>query len=263
MPLEAESAGDGLAACESGFERDLMQMLLDRGYRVQPQVGSLGFRIDMVVEGADGRRLAVECDGDRFHGPEQWREDMRRQRVLERVGWRFWRCFASSFYRDKGRVMADLFDTLSRMGIEPMPRGQTTPPRRHFTEHRIVEPDRGLLSEPQLSAQASEQQKQLDDAHADAMARQGVIVGDRLILLFSDDKRRISLRLTDAAHDLERGLLSSTSPLGEAVLGFEEGDEIEFDQGDGRRQKALIESVGKGSVPIARVRAEDSPNASV
>jgi hypothetical protein len=59
MPGERDSAGEALAACESPLERDLMQKLLDRGYRVQPQVGSLGYHIDMVVEGADGRRLAV------------------------------------------------------------------------------------------------------------------------------------------------------------------------------------------------------------
>ena len=94
----------------------------------------------MVVEGADRRRLAVECDGDRFHGPEQWRQDMRRQRVLERVGWRFWRCFASSFYRDPDGVMNDLFEMLTRMGIEPLAKGETSHPHRRFTEHRIIEP---------------------------------------------------------------------------------------------------------------------------
>src|SRR6516164_6323791 len=94
MP-ELKKIEDALSVCESKFERDLMQRLLERGYRVQGQLGSIGYRIDMVVEGADRRRLAVECDGDRYHGPEQWRQDMRRQRVLERVGWRFWRCFAS------------------------------------------------------------------------------------------------------------------------------------------------------------------------
>ena len=72
--------------CESGFERDVLANLLDRGYRVtvQHQVGS--YRIDLVVHG-ERDRLAIECDGDRFHGPEQWESDMRRQRVLERLGW--------------------------------------------------------------------------------------------------------------------------------------------------------------------------------
>ena len=139
MP-ELEEIEDALAVCESNFERDLMQKLLERGYRVQGQVGSIGYRIDMVVEGADRRRLAVECDGDRYHGPEQWRQDMRRQRVLERVGWRFWRCFASSFYRDPDGVMNELFEMLTRMGIEPVGKNETSRPKRRFTEHRTVEP---------------------------------------------------------------------------------------------------------------------------
>ena len=65
-------------------------------------------------------RLAVECDGDRFHGPGQWSDDMARQRVLERAGWTFWRCFASSFTRRREAVIADLIQTLDNLGIEPL-----------------------------------------------------------------------------------------------------------------------------------------------
>ena len=117
-----------------------MSQLLERGYRVQAQVGSLGYRIDMVAEGANGSRLAIECDGDRYHGPEQWRQDMNRQRVLERVGWRFWRCFASSFYRDTEAVMKDLLETLSRMGILPAAGDDKVRASRH-TEHRVILPE--------------------------------------------------------------------------------------------------------------------------
>ena len=67
MPIE--EIEDALAYASSSFKRDLMQKLLERGYRVQGQVGSAGYRIDMVVEGLDRRRLAVECDGDRTMAP--------------------------------------------------------------------------------------------------------------------------------------------------------------------------------------------------
>jgi very-short-patch-repair endonuclease len=137
MP-DREELSDALSTCESNFERDLMQRLLHRGYRVQGQVGSLGYRIDMVVEGLDGTPLAVECDGDRFHGPAQWQQDMRRQRTLERVGWRFWRCFASSFYRDPDSVMIDLVEMLGRLGIEPIRDGLAGQIHHRFTEHRTV-----------------------------------------------------------------------------------------------------------------------------
>jgi very-short-patch-repair endonuclease len=106
--------------CESGFEREMFDELIQRGFRVEPQVPCGGFRIDFVVEGREGRRLAVECDGDRFHGPGQWKEDMARQRVLERAGWTFWRCFASSFMRRREEMIADLMQTLQNQGIEPL-----------------------------------------------------------------------------------------------------------------------------------------------
>jgi len=106
--------------CESGFELEMFDELVKRGYRVEPQVPCGGFRIDFVVEGSEGRRLAIECDGDRFHGPGQWTDDMARQRVLERAGWTFWRCFASSFVRRREEVLEDLFRTLRGLGIEPL-----------------------------------------------------------------------------------------------------------------------------------------------
>ena len=106
--------------CESGFEFEMFDELVRRGFRVEPQVPCGGYYIDFVVEGGDGRRLAIECDGDRFHGPGQWQDDMARQRVLERAGWTFWRCFASSFVRRRDAVLDDLIQTLQRLGIEPL-----------------------------------------------------------------------------------------------------------------------------------------------
>lgn len=113
--------------CESDFEREVYNLLTERGYRVIPQVkfggktnGSHEFRIDMVVEGHQDNRLAIECDGDRYHGPDCWDDDMRRQRILERAGWRFWRCFASTFVMRREEVIDDLLKTLNEMGIEPI-----------------------------------------------------------------------------------------------------------------------------------------------
>ena len=105
--------------CESPFEREVFDILVARGFRVIPQVPVGSYRIDMVVEGDADSRLAIECDGDRYHGPDQWDSDMRRQRILERAGWRFWRCFASTFVLHKEDVVRDLIDTLTEHGIQP------------------------------------------------------------------------------------------------------------------------------------------------
>jgi very-short-patch-repair endonuclease len=120
MVVEDEQAAELIDRCESGFERDVFASLTGLGYRVIPQVPSGAYRIDMVVEGDGDRRLAIECDGDEFHGPDRWDADMRRQRVLERAGWTFWRCFASTWTMRREEVLADLRQVLAAMGIEPV-----------------------------------------------------------------------------------------------------------------------------------------------
>lgn len=120
-PLEDAEAEKALIdLCESGFERDVYSSLVELGFRVTPQVKSGAYRIDMVVEGANDTRLAIECDGDEFHGPDRWPADMQRQRILERAGWVFWRCFASTWSLRKADVLAELRARLHAMGIEPL-----------------------------------------------------------------------------------------------------------------------------------------------
>jgi very-short-patch-repair endonuclease len=118
-PFAADFGVGGRELCESGFEVDMFDELAKRGYRVQPQFQCGGYRMDFVAIGRDGQKVAIECDGDRFHGPEQWGDDMRRQRVLERAGWVFFRCFASSFAKDRSGVMSGLEVFLKDSGVEP------------------------------------------------------------------------------------------------------------------------------------------------
>lgn len=123
--------------CESGFERQVYSELVNRGYRVIPQVKTGAYRLDMVVEGAGDMRLAIECDGDEFHGPDRWQQDMSRQRVLERAGWIFWRCFASTWSLRKQVVVSELLARLAGMGIEPMGAIERAP---SLVEKRIWQP---------------------------------------------------------------------------------------------------------------------------
>lgn len=125
---------DRRARCESPFETEMYDLLVERGYRVDTQVPVGTKRIDLVVEGENDRRLAIECDGDRYHGPDQWPNDMARQRMLERAGWTVWRCFASRFVREREGVMGELIALLESRGISPQ-REDGAPPSR-FTEHR-------------------------------------------------------------------------------------------------------------------------------
>ncbi|MGH2560169.1 MAG: AAA domain-containing protein, partial [Thermomicrobiales bacterium] len=103
---------------ESLFEQRVFCIIRERGYRVLPQVPVADYRIDLVVEGMNGR-MAVECDGDAWHGPEQYDADMARQRQLERCGWTFWRVRGSAFFRDPDKAMEDLWRVLDKLQIHP------------------------------------------------------------------------------------------------------------------------------------------------
>jgi len=119
MVTDKEEASVLIDQCESGFEQEVFSILASRGYRVIPQVKTGAYRIDMVVEGAGDNRLAIELDGDEYHGPDRWQHDMNRQRVLERAGWIFWRCFASTWSLRKDDVLQELLEHLTALGIEP------------------------------------------------------------------------------------------------------------------------------------------------
>ena len=47
---------------------------------------------------------------------------MSRQRILERAGWTFWRCFASMWCLRKEEVFEELIERLTSMGVEPLGR---------------------------------------------------------------------------------------------------------------------------------------------
>ena len=108
---------------DSQFERDVFRAITQRNYFVRTQVcvgdpTNHRYRIDLVVEGMQGR-LAVECDGDQWHGPDRYDQDMARQRDLERAGWKFVRIRGGDFYRDRVRSLDVLWAELHRLGIEP------------------------------------------------------------------------------------------------------------------------------------------------
>jgi very-short-patch-repair endonuclease len=107
----------------SQFEEDVFDRIREKGFHVRTQVcvgdpTNHRYRIDLVVEGMHGR-LAVECDGDQWHGPDRYEQDMARQRDLERAGWQFVRVRGGDFYRDPTKALEPLWAELDRLGIKP------------------------------------------------------------------------------------------------------------------------------------------------
>ncbi len=124
---------------QSGFEREVMKRLAAAGYRVTSHWKIGTFRIDLVVE-SDGKRLAIECDGDRYQPVEKLPEDMERQSVLERMGWIFTRIRSSEFLRNPARAMKPVFEKLETLEIPPVSKEKQTEdgPTSHEVVDRVI-----------------------------------------------------------------------------------------------------------------------------
>lgn len=139
-----DEAGGPDGEVDSEFERLVLKDLKTKGYRVATQWKVGSYRIDLVVEG-ERDRLAVECDGDRFHTIENLQADMERQAVLERLGWRFIRIRGSEYFRDPESALIPLYERLARMGIDPM--GTELPMPDSELSKRVMSEARRIRSE--------------------------------------------------------------------------------------------------------------------
>lgn len=132
------------APFESWFEVDVALELMRREYEVIPQYEFAGKRIDLVVQEGT-RQLAIECDGDVWHGVDHYEADMQRQRQLERCGWEFFRVRESAFYSNKETALRGLWLLLEERGILP---GITTKDEVHsikIDEAEIGEVENGPM----------------------------------------------------------------------------------------------------------------------
>ncbi len=109
-------------SADSDFEIEVGERIINKGYTVIPQYRPFPrdyqYRIDLVVQG-DRSRVAIECDGDRWLGPERWEYEQRREAQLRRAGWKFWRISGSSFYRNKEKSLDGLWTFLEEAGVNP------------------------------------------------------------------------------------------------------------------------------------------------
>lgn len=239
MPKVESPTTELIDLCQSEFEKSVFRALVQRGYYVTPQVGSVGFSIDMVVEGEGGRRLAIECDGDRYHGPDRWADDMRRQRILERVGWTFWRCFGSNYSLNPEGVLDDLIETLDRMKIKPLERAAAS---RGFSEHCTVRavdvpvPEGGVPSSADIISAfvATESAGSADEPEYQLKE------GDRVIICHLDVEppRPEFYTISSAADDPINGYLHVGSPLGRALAQASPGDETTYV--DNGKERAIL-----------------------
>ena len=101
---------------DSPFEESVLSALQAAGYRVETQVGSAGFFIDLAVVDPErpGRYLlGVECDGATYHSARSARDrDRLRQEVLEERGWRIHRIWSTDWFRNPEKELKRVVEAI-------------------------------------------------------------------------------------------------------------------------------------------------------
>jgi very-short-patch-repair endonuclease len=228
MPAKLDVDQELIELCESPFEEDVFTKLVEAGYLVRPQVPSMGRSIDLVVEGVGDARLAIELDGDSYHGPEVWLEDWMRQKTLERVGWKFWRCWYSSYVADPAGCMRSLFERLESEKTYPQ---EESAEIHQYTEFREVSLE--LDDEPE----ANREEIPTDDL---------VEVGDLVVLSPEDlSGGYVSIQLVEENGNPDNMIFDRAHSVSISLLGRAIEDELELEL-QGKLQRVCIVRIEKG-----------------
>ena len=101
---------------DGALEVAVIEGLRKAGFRCEPQVGAMGFFIDIGVvdpNDEDSFVVGIECDGATYHGAQSARDrDRLRQEVLENMGWTMERVWSTDWFRDPERELARLVERI-------------------------------------------------------------------------------------------------------------------------------------------------------
>jgi very-short-patch-repair endonuclease len=117
-PALAEASAPTGRDTDSPFEDAVLSALQEKGWRLHPQVGVSGFRIDLGVVHPDapGRYLAgVECDGATYHRQATARDrDRLRESILIKLGWRIRRVWSTEWWHSAKEACEKLHQRLTQ-----------------------------------------------------------------------------------------------------------------------------------------------------
>ncbi|TWH28804.1 MULTISPECIES: DUF4011 domain-containing protein [unclassified Aminobacter] len=243
-----DSGSETLREPDSDFEIFVMNQIRAMGYEPVPQVGVAGYFIDIGVRHPDwphGFVLGVECDGASYHSAKSARDrDRLRQEVLEGLGWRFHRIWSTDWFNNPRREAERLRAVLSSRMVELKAR------EAEFAMRPArVEPS-PAIELPKQSPKPTAALPEQSGGEAllptiSSRLNHSVSVGDTVrVRYLTGDCRVLQLTISRDKSDLSNGLVHFGAPIAKALLGAEEGDEVEVLAGTHVRP-AIVERITK------------------
>ncbi len=242
---------------ESWFEVDVALALLRLGYRLLPQYEVAGYRIDFVIEGEESR-LALECDGDAWHGPERYEYDLQRQRQLERAGWRFVRLRASEFYADRSQAIQRIVEACEEQGIRPAVGPTLTSPAVFVTAKAADEGEGEVAAEDEPEEASADERLVEEEAGwglPDPREAPAAAVREALRALIEQEgpmnKRRLVRLYVRSCPSLQRAGKLVRRALDRGLMQLRRAGEIEIENLTGVESPEFVEIRAAGASRVA------------
>lgn len=100
------------------FEKEIYKELKNNNIDITSHFRIGKYEIDFVVNDENGKKIAIECDGDDFKSKEEYEADIIEQDVLTRCGWKYIRLRASQFYINKEKTVSELVNRINNILTE-------------------------------------------------------------------------------------------------------------------------------------------------
>ena len=223
--LDSGRVSSGVKEPESDFEAHVGERIMALGYEIECQVGVGKYRIDIGVRHAEwphGFLLGVECDGATYHSSRSARErDCYRQEILEGLGWHLHRIWSTNWFNDQGSEIEKLRLRIEETLAERKRKLEEEETARLFAASP-VEHEEQSGADAEASLWMSPEEGNLEDG------LNVVEIGDRVHIVDLDSQSKWNFLLTAGEDNPVGGTISVKQPLGEALLGSELGEEVEF-----------------------------------
>ncbi len=250
---------------ESPFEDFVAAQIERLGCEVVPQVGVAGFRIDLGVRHPDwpyGYILGVECDGAPYHSSRSSRDrDRLRQEVLEGLGWRLHRIWSTDWFRNPRKEIETLKEAIEAALVHAKAKGVKHSERldamallTHLAEDTAAEiektPARAAHPAPPPARPKPEQASlpfeppagsDLFTAASRVAAEPTVALGSKVKIEHITDGKKLAFTLVEGENAPDEGKIGVHTPLGQALLDAQVGDEVEYQVGSHIKEVRVLE----------------------
>ncbi|MEX2649578.1 MAG: DUF4011 domain-containing protein [Alphaproteobacteria bacterium] len=238
------------APTESPFEDHVKTRLEAEGFKVQPQVGVAGYRIDLGVAHLDyphGFLAGVECDGATYHSAKSVRDrDRLREAILNGLGWHIYRIWSTDWYEDPDREMEKLLGfLLERLTAPDRPAAQARPIEEELIGVTDEEgPGRG--ADGAVSVESPPVQVPTSTTRGGTNAEEIVVeIGDTVSYRRSGSHEPPrSVTIVTGQGDPARGVINDGTPLAKALLGAARGEEVDV-RTPGGQIRIIVEGIEK------------------